>query len=232
MFAATRASASALVALRAPHAAALAAYAVDRDDDLLVFLADDLAPRADALLDAWLTAPDFTCCHVSVCLELSLDGQSFTERPFDHVWHQTGWFHLVAGLLEEGDGAVLSTFVWDESCLGAHREGDRVVLSDGRHELFARPFAWRPVSVPLGALADAVIAAGGELERLADAVLAACARRGVTEARATARLDGLGDLPRLSPDDVEGRLAVVVREASRFGRAERARLRAARAALP
>jgi hypothetical protein len=187
--------------------------------------------RAGAVIDAWLSVPDFTCCTLSSCLEVTIDGRSWTDLTFDHFWHQTGWFYVVSEILEGADGDGATTFVWDESCLGMHKRGDRIEMSDARWETFGRPFAWRPVSVPMLPFVDALLAAGETVQSFRASLRAECARRGVDEAAWRARLDGAGDQPRFLPEDVRGRLAVIAREMDLAETPELARLVARRARI-
>jgi hypothetical protein len=125
VYVANRVAVELLLSLRQPWAGALAGEAVGPDDYLLAFEAARFVDRPAVLVDAWVAIPDFTCCDVSVAIEVTADGRSWTGPSFDHFWHQGGWFLAVADVLE---GATSSTtFVWDQSSLNVRREGDRLM---------------------------------------------------------------------------------------------------------
>lgn len=208
----SRVSVEAVVALPERSVGPLHGLVAAVEHELAILPAGALVPHARELLDAWLTRSDLTCCACMTAIEVTLDGRSWTELALDHFWHQGGWVHLAIGAIADG---ASSAFVWNESSLVAHREGDRLVLSDARWETFQRPFAWHPVSVPLRPFVEALVGACIELDELRRAIAGECATRSVDAARANDLLAGLGDRPRPAQGDLPRRLAVVAREMER-----------------
>ena len=174
--------------------------------------------RVADVVDACLATPDFTCCRFRAGLDLAVDGRSWTDETFDHLWHLGGWFNGVHGVLESGDGAeAVRTYVWDESSLVLSRAGDRILLSDervasGQLGPRAADAAWMPIAVPQAALVRELVREGRAMQGTAGAIQREIERRGFSRATLASRIAPLGDMPRAALGDHELVLAILARE--------------------
>ncbi|HXU03024.1 MAG TPA: hypothetical protein VN903_18785 [Polyangia bacterium] len=174
--------------------------------------------RAGDIVDACVATADFDCCYFRAGLELTVDGRSWTEQTFDHLWHLGGWFHGVRAALASGEGAEdVRTYVWDESSLLLSRAGDRILLSDeqvasGRYGARAADAAWMPIAVPDVALVRELVREGRAMQAAAGAIRREIERRGFSLAALAARIAPRGDMPRAALGDHELVLAILARE--------------------
>lgn len=182
---------------------------IEQDEYTTIYAGQDLLGNQDALLDAWLAIPAFTCCAMQTGYHITVDSNSPRYDALDHFWHMQGWFYALKHILAH-DEAEVTTFVWDESSLTMQRQGAMLTMFDGHPKLDR--YTFRPKTFPLRPFADLLVREGqysvglmrGQIDRLR--------ARGCNPEKLMALVKPLGDLPHPAPEDLELKAAIIYRE--------------------
>jgi hypothetical protein len=187
------------------------------DDYTHVLPGASAARHAGELLDHYLGMEKFTCCDLCAGLEVEVNGQSWTEHGCDHIGLITHWLVGLENVLQGGEVCETATWVGDQSYLVFKRNGHRLTLYDehvySRHRQSGEEgFAWLPVTVDLQDFAARLVEVGEVYARLVDNLAQEIASRGFTRQELLGRLEGVGDRPAAGAEDVELKLAILMRE--------------------
>jgi|GEM_PF-3799737 len=178
----------------------------------------DLAVKhVDELLDYYLSIPRFTCCDISVGLDITVDRRNWAEYYSDHLWHFMGWFYALTKIIEGGPIGETAVFVFDQSFLKLIRNNNDLTLYDENVLLYyprslGNEFAWSPITVNLWDFAAHVVAAGEVYAALIQNLHKAIAARGYAEDDLPKLLENQSDKPVAEGDDIPLKLAIIARE--------------------
>jgi hypothetical protein len=182
---------------------------LERDDYFTTYHSADLLDHLDALLDAWLAMPSFTCCRMQTGYIITIDADSPRYDVTDHFWHMGGWFYALNQVLAS-ENAEVKTFVWDESSLNMTRYGDMLTMFDGFPE--HRPYFFEPATFPLHPFVDQMVREGQTSVRLMNDLIERLLARGYDAAELLAHVKPLGDKPNPADDDLDLKAAIIYRE--------------------
>jgi hypothetical protein len=188
-------------------------------EDTHILFGEIAADYIGELLDHYLSMERFTCCDLCVGLDIHIDGTCWTGCYGDHFWHFIGWFHALSRILQGGAICETTTFVWDESCLKFQRNNDTLTLYDEHtcryyEQRGEKHFEWSPITVDLWDFARKVMRVGELYALLIDRLLGEIALRGFSQHALLSKLSGRDDKSIAGKDDIELKLAIIVRELS------------------
>lgn len=189
-----------------------------REGEYTHLLSGDLAAHhADEFLNYYLDMENLTCCDIRAGLEIEIEGKSWTEYCCDHIGLVTHWFFALENILKGGNICETTTWVWDQSYLVFQRNGDSLTLFDEHICTFYKQrgeehFAWSPITVNLWSFAAQLTEVGEIYNDLIDNLIKEVESRGFIRQELLDKLEGKGDKPTARGNDIELKLAIIMRE--------------------
>jgi len=190
---------------------------IQEDTYTHILFGDAAADYVGELLDRYLSMERFTCCDLSIGIDINIDGTRWTGCYGDHFWHLMGWFHALSRILQGGTICETTTFVCDESYLKFQRNNDTLTLYDEHvcryyEQQGEKHFEWSPITVDLWDFVRKVLSVGELYALLIDRLLGEIALRGFSQQALLSKLSGRDDEPIAGEDDIDLKLAIIVRE--------------------